>query len=182
MENTTKSINTHITEYLDYYLAHSNPRFAVMLNGDWGIGKTHLLRTYLSKHSSETYAYVSLYGLNSFSEIDELIITDVHPVLDGSLVKAIESLGKSTLAYFNLQTDLGRKLLFNRYKRPIYIFDDLERCGLAPEKVLGYINQFVEHENKRVIIIANEQEFGKNEKYLRYREKLIGKTLSVSSP
>ncbi|WP_194788385.1 P-loop NTPase fold protein [Pseudomonas sp. UFMG81] len=184
MDNTAVDINAHITDYLGYYLALPDPRFAVMLNGQWGIGKTHLIRAYLENSgvSTEDYTYISLYGVSTFNDIDELVIADVHPRLDGKVAKAIESLGKSTLAYFSLQTDLGRKLFFNKYKKPLYIFDDLERCGIEPDKVLGYINRFVEHEGKKAIIIANEQELDESNNYLKYREKLIGKTLSVSPP
>ena len=71
----------------------------------------------------------------------------------------------------------------------LYIFDDLERCEAPINKVLGYINQFVEHDDAKVIIVANEQEIGSagktddgsDEDYKRRREKLIGKTLEVQS-
>lgn len=38
------------------------------------------------------------------------------------------------------------------------IFDDLERCSIVIPNILGYINQFVENNGLKVIVIANEDE------------------------
>lgn len=40
----------------------------------------------------------------------------------------------------------------------IFIFDDLERCECPLKEVFGFLNELVEHENTKVIIIANEKE------------------------
>ena len=40
----------------------------------------------------------------------------------------------------------------------IFIFDDLERCDCSLNEVFGFLNELVEHENTKVIIIANEKE------------------------
>ncbi|WP_261373825.1 KAP family NTPase, partial [Yersinia massiliensis] len=42
--------NDNIKEYLHYYLnlAHS-PKFAVLINGPWGIGKTYLIKKYINQ-------------------------------------------------------------------------------------------------------------------------------------
>ena len=82
----------------------------------------------------------------------------------------------------NLKTDD----LFNIYRpESIYIFDDLERCGMPIEASLGYINSFVENNNCKVIIIGNEEEIvphADNQKkayYKSIKEKVIGKTLQM---
>ena len=71
--------------------------------------------------------------------------------------------------------------------KSILVFDDLERCSISLNVLLGYINSFVEHQELKVIIIANEEELqsveneiGKNKDlYRKIKEKLIGKTLKV---
>ncbi|QLL11147.1 P-loop NTPase fold protein [Pseudomonas chlororaphis] len=174
--------NQHIDDYLDYYLTRDEPpRYAVMLNGAWGVGKTYLLRSFLKDReiSSEQYTYVSLYGLTSTTEIDDRIFTDTHKFLDSAPAKLVESIGRSALSYVSVETDLSRKLFFKKFKKDIYIFDDLERCEIPINNVLGYINEFVEHKDKKVLIIANEKEIKKPESYQRIREKLVGKTLAV---
>ena len=40
----------------------------------------------------------------------------------------------------------------------IFVFDDLERCDCPLNEIFGFLNELVEHENTKVIIIANEKE------------------------
>ena len=51
--------------------------------------------------------------------------------------------------------------LFYKIEDFVLIFDDLERCNIQPNIVLGYINKFVEHKNCKCIIIANQKEISK---------------------
>ena len=46
---------------------------------------------------------------------------------------------------------------------------------------MGYVNHFVEHQSYKVILIANEEELEKTEKYTKIKEKLIGKTFEFIS-
>ncbi len=67
------------------------------------------------------------------------------------------------------------------------IIDDLERCAIPFNILLGYINSFIEQQGLKVIIIANEKEieciekdlYSNNKLYRKVKEKLIGKTLQV---
>lgn len=81
----------------------------------------------------------------------------------------------------------------------ILVFDDLERCPMKITNILGYINQFVESNGHKVITIANENEIRgykqkkdqgikegkstgkKTNKYLRTKEKLIGRTFLLET-
>tara|TARA_R100000935_G_scaffold1906_4_gene5763 strand:+ start:18206 stop:19888 length:1683 start_codon:yes stop_codon:yes gene_type:complete len=64
------------------------------------------------------------------------------------------------------------------------IFDDLERANLNANQLLGYINKFVEHEQKNVILIAHEDKLRckkkvKRNEYESIKEKVIGRTVSI---
>jgi hypothetical protein len=65
------------------------------------------------------------------------------------------------------------------------VFDDLERCRLDLDNVMGYINHFIEHQGLRVMIVANEEEIenggGSSKSYLRIKEKLVGKTFEIKA-
>lgn len=68
------------------------------------------------------------------------------------------------------------------------IFDDLERCTIAINDLLGYFNYFVEHQNLKIVIIADENKISRNiissEKVQAYdaiKEKVIGKSLTINS-
>ncbi|MBR3744155.1 MAG: hypothetical protein IKN31_03495 [Bacteroidales bacterium] len=68
------------------------------------------------------------------------------------------------------------KALGNR----ILVFDDLERCLVPTEQLFGILNQFTEHSNCKVILIANEEKLvakaGENAHYSQIKEKLVGQT------
>ena len=176
--------NQHIKDYLSYYLSFSMPpRFAVLLNGPWGIGKTFLVRGFVGSLAKDEFrhVYVSLYGLASLDEIDDAIFRSMYPVLENKGVqvggRALKTIGK----YFNIEMDLQAKEFLNRAGSDLYIFDDLERCKMPINSVMGYINGFVEHDGCKVIVIANEEEIEEVKEYRRIREKLIGKTFHIQS-
>lgn len=66
------------------------------------------------------------------------------------------------------------------WKRPI-LFDDFERIKMNSSDMLAYLNRYVEHLHKHIVIICNEDELDKNdEKFRKIREKVIGRQLSFS--
>jgi hypothetical protein len=198
------SINNHIKEYLNYYCDLSKaPEFAVLLKGQWGSGKTWFIEKYQKETatSQKRYLYISLYGVTSFSEIEDLFFQQLHPILSSPGMAITGKIAKGILKG-SLKIDLDRdakddgtwspqindinlpKYLKNTDKH-ILIFDDLERCNISIESLLGYINYFVEHKRLKVILIANEDELLNNsadmrEKYARIKEKLIGRILCLS--
>lgn len=188
-----KTKNPHVWEYLAYYLSlpHS-PHYAVLISGPWGIGKTYLVKEFLRQNADKTkkHVYVSLYGLSTVEEIDDALFQAAFPLLGGKVAKITGRLAKAGLKYVGVDSgDISIRDVMTKLNADLYIFDDLERCEAPINKVLGYINQFVEHDGVKVIIIANEQEIGSakkgedgsDEDYKRRREKLIGKTLEVQS-
>jgi hypothetical protein len=178
--------NKHIWDYLGYYLnlGHA-PGFAVLLSGPWGVGKTYLLKALLRKEFCDdpaSYVYVSLYGLSSIEEIDDALFQAAFPALTGTAAKVVGRLAKVGLKFLKVEpSEWDLKDFLNKFRATVYVFDDLERCEAPINKVLGYINQFVEHGSAKVIILANEKEISDGKDYTRRREKLIGKTLHVSS-
>jgi Cdc6-like AAA superfamily ATPase len=176
--------NRHVREYLSYYLSltHS-PQYAVMVSGAWGIGKTYLIKNFMQQHFSEEkkYVYVSLYGLTTLDEIDSVLLEGLYPALGWKVTKFGARLGKVWLKHIGLDPCFKISDLAQQIKAEVYVFDDLERCDAPINKILGYINQLVEHDGAKVILIANEEEITDTEVYLQRREKLIGKTLEVQS-
>jgi hypothetical protein len=178
--------NKHVWEYLNYYLGLGHaPCFAVLLSGPWGVGKTYLLKKFLKErfgNDAAKYVYVSLYGLSSIDEIDDALFQAAFPAFTGTTAKVAGRIAKAGLKFLKVDPgDWNIKDFLNKFEAKVYVFDDLERCEAPINKVLGYINQFVEHGDAKVIVLANEKEIGSDEDYTRRREKLIGKTLQVTS-
>ncbi len=198
MTQGSQSINSHIETYLDYYcgLSHA-PGFAILLKGKWGCGKTWFINKYREKLEQETKKclYVSLYGMISFSEIEDTFFQQLHPVLSSKGMaitgKILKGLLKGTLKIdldgdakddgsINIQIpEINLPDYLKNTDKSILIFDDLERCQIDIGDLLGYINYFVEHQGLKVILVANEDKLLENSNYKDIKEKLIGKTFDV---
>ena len=50
---------------------------------------------------------------------------------------------------------------FQKLDNLVIFFDDLERCNMNINTILGYINELVEHNDVKVVIIADESKIGK---------------------
>ena len=174
--------NSHVREYLSYYVSLPHPpNYAVMVKGPWGIGKTYLITQFLQQDvtQKERHVYVSLYGMTTTDDLDAAVLQAISPAPAAGAAKAGVRIGKALLKSVGMDSDPNVKDA-GKLKADLFIFDDLERCGAPINKIMGYINQFVEHDGCKVIIIANEKEIVDAE-YARRREKLIGKTLEVRS-
>lgn len=65
------------------------------------------------------------------------------------------------ISSINKKDFYGILKLYKKLNNYILIIDDLERCSLPIEEVLGFINDFVEHNKMKCILIANEDELCK---------------------
>ncbi len=183
-------LNEHIDRFLDYYCDLESPEYAVMLKGKWGSGKTYYINNFIKrlKEESREYVYISLYGVSSFEEVEDKFFEQLHPALSDKKMILGGKIFKDFLhGALNIEVDEEK----NEFKFPKYltdtqehilIFDDLERCSIPINEILGYLNNFVEHQYYRVIVLANEDEIKKDEQeYPVIKEKLIGKIFELKS-
>ena len=200
------SVNAHIHQYLISYLKRENPQYAVMLNGAWGFGKTLFIRKWKESIKSKDIKpiYVSLFGLQTIKEVNELINKELHPILTSKATKTIIKTAKvltgvaishklgNDESEMNYSIDLTSLLEIDNPKAvggKIIIFDDMERCHIPPHLLLGYINYFVEICKCHVILICNydklysweentvDQKY--KEEFRIFKEKTIGIELSI---
>ncbi len=131
---------------------------------------------------TKPYVLVSLYGLKSPEEIDDAMVTALHPWRDSDGFRIASSLAKAVLKHrtgFDIPKVKSSDLI-NRLSADLFVFDDLERCDIPIAQALGYINNLVERDGCKVIIIGNQEEIKDNADYLKGKEKLIGKILEIS--
>jgi KAP family P-loop domain len=203
MDSVQDSPNAHVKQYLEYYCEPKYfPKFAVLLKGEWGIGKTWFVDQYRKELEAKgrKVLYVSLYGLSSFSEIEFEFFRQLQPFLAskgmevvGKLLKGmlrtslkidLDGDGKDNASIISQLPDIDVSKYLSNVNESILIFDDLERCQIPLISVLGYINSFVEHQNLKVIIVANEDEVKKllpDDRYAETTEKIIGQILEIKS-
>ena len=170
-----------IIELLIEYITDERYMQAVLIDGDWGSGKTYFIREKLIKELQKTVLektkqyqsilYISLYGMENVSQIvDEINITALEHFFDKKLgdgrgEKISKSLNITSkllatgMKYFNLdQKDLPKISDLKKIENAIIIFDDMERCSVDVIELLGFINNLVEHSAIKVVIVANESE------------------------
>ncbi|WP_445500780.1 hypothetical protein [Microvirga sp. G4-2] len=177
-----ESSQSHLESYLAYYTSCKDPRYAVLVTGDWGTGKTFQVRKALP--DDKAY-YVSLFGLNSTDDIVAAVYAAMFPgkariknIADSIGEMSAEVSGLGSLAVSGLTSGLVGAFLRQEVStdKPI-IFDDLERCGLGPKETLGIINLYVEHHGCRVIVIAHDEKL--TEEFGETKEKIFGQTIRV---
>ena len=181
MEKDVSDPNEHVKDYLRYYLnINSAPRFAVLVSGKWGIGKTHLLREFLQAEKAK-YLYVSLNGISDVAEIDRALVHAMYPILDTKLANIAGKLTSTILKSRGYENDFKPEDIIKISSDLVCVFDDLERCKLPIEQTLGYLNNFVEHDGRRVLLIADESSLHSAPEFRLSKEKLIGKTQEIQS-
>jgi len=70
---------------------------------------------------------------------------------------------------------------FSSGNKFVIFFDDVERSGMDPKELLGYINHYVENQGQKVVLVANESELLSDESYTKTREKVIGPSVQVAT-
>lgn len=164
-----------------------------------------------NKEKSAKILYISLYGVATFDDIENEMFKQLCPILSsekmilatkiargvlkGTLKIDLDGDGKTDASISAQIPDIDLTKHLTNTNGFILIFDDLERASIDINKILGYINYFVEHNGYKAIIVANEDEILKNHPqintqeikpdsghfidYLRIKEKLIGKSFTI---
>ena len=171
MEDLVESILDYIrSDYTDY---------AIMINGEWGSGKTYFWNNKIKPKIESmqlngkryTAIYMSLYGISNLEEISKKIFIETTQLMDKNLKKYMDASGVKTIpeyaktgldmANFFGVTQNGDRINYAEFfstDDKVLCFDDLVRANVDVIDILGYINNFVEHDHIKTIIICNEKE------------------------
>ncbi|MEZ4948309.1 MAG: hypothetical protein R2784_02795 [Saprospiraceae bacterium] len=174
---------------LDEFLKLEKTSLALTINGKWGSGKTHYVQNkYIEQEQGEiNYFYVSLFGLKSPDEINSILFYQLLPFLSPKYEKFIEvGIGIANIAtkYFFKQEFIPKEIgdfdlkLLKKVQNGVIFFDDLERYSSLDsiDELLGRINNdFIQNNKFKVVFILNEDsQLNQNDKFLKYKEKIIG--------
>ena len=171
MEDLVESILDYVrADYTDY---------AIMINGEWGSGKTYFWNNKIrNKIDSLTFngkkyttIYMSLYGISNLEDISKKIFIETTQLMDKGIKKYMAANDKTTIpeyaktgldmAHFFGAKQVKDQMDYSQFfatDDKVLCFDDLERANVDVIDILGYINNFVEHDHIKTIIICNEKE------------------------
>lgn len=174
-----------IKEEILRYIKDQTYNYAVLIDGEWGSGKTYFVKKIIvpSINEQEKFSgtdravkYISLYGCKNIGDVQENIAwsfaenarqkiknkaswgNSADKISENALLSS-RKIGNAILEKF-----LPKNLLYQvasdwlNLGEFIFVFDDLERCECPINELFGFLNELIEHENTKVIIIANEKE------------------------
>ena len=204
-----------LVEIILDYVRRDYTDYAIMINGEWGSGKTYFWENKV-KNKIETLElngkryktiYMSLYGISNLEEISKKLFMETTQLMNKSVKKFVDSRAGTTIpeyaktgfdmanlfgvSQWNDKIDYGKLL---NVEDKVLCFDDLERANVDVIDVLGYINNFVEHDHIKTIIICNEKELANKLKnsnvemktfiatYILDKEGKIGKNDKLEKP
>lgn len=164
--------------------AEPGPGYGLLVDGPWGVGKTHQVRQIL-EHNRIEFGYLSLAGIGSIAELNSAIALACRPGTS-ALVRRFDWLaqrlpGGTPGDYVKLSSDMVSALArFNVRPDRLLVLDDVERCTIDIRDLVGVLNDLIEHKDARLVLIGNVEEIqaptaGKG--FAEIREKIIGRTV-----
>lgn len=194
--------NRHIVKYLNSYIKNENNKFAVMIDGEWGTGKSYFVEKYSEtrKDSKSKIHKVSAFGLSQISELENLILDSISGET-GVFKKAAKQIWANTRLGVNagpFETNISGAEVMELYKKnlntvveenknSLVIIDDFERTNINFGEMLGFCSRLIFENGLKVVFICNESklEYGSNDEqkkiYFEFKEKVIGKTFTIFS-
>ena len=176
MSTAKENIEQRLTEILQRYNA-----VCVVLDGEWGVGKTTFWKNFSNEKFKENSVYVSLFGKESIQEIKQEIGIQIY--------KRNEYISEFSEKAKNLGLDkvidevtpkLGSALIgcisfFKKenFKDVIICFDDFERISdkINLKDVLGLISEYKEQQNCHIVMILNRSKMTVSAKETQKEDK-----------
>ncbi len=171
-----ENIITYIKE--NYIKSKMEPQFAVLVKGDWGCGKTFLVKKILEEVYGAKYKdkviWLSVFGLSSIQQLRQKLFETIHPILTSKVAKFMfatvkAGLKASTSLDFNndQKDDLSFDLAIpdlekdengNEAKiKKLLIVDDIERCSIPISELFGFFSEEILDRKVRAIFISNDE-------------------------
>lgn len=203
----------NVLDEIKIYCKQKNTVGALLLTGKWGCGKTFFINDTLEQDKEFQNDFivirVSLFGETNVQAIDAKIKKEY--LLRRFPTKHRRSRVTKLYKLFNFSTKAIAKVIplfdainttlnvgwleFVQIKRfdnreIILVFDDLERCDMSLQEILGCLNEYVENQNLKTIIIGDEDKINRksiddgSEKkeqmtYSELKEKIFSRTIRL---
>lgn len=168
--------NKELDEFIKHYIEKDKTNSAILLTAPWGAGKSFYIQNelipFLSKEENGGYKciVVSLFGLNDLNEVSKalymesrlkLFANDSEKTATGKFIAKTIIKGVTSFLGVDLsKTDEEMQILYESVdlSGKLIIIEDLERSGIDIVEILGFVNNLVEQDKVKVLLVANEDE------------------------
>lgn len=165
------------------YVLDERKQQAILIDGDWGCGKTFFVNEKLIpalQEKSDIQVYkISLYGVSDTDTIQNMIyanwiekaLSDRTEKLGAAgkiMARSVGLFGKNALKAIEEKVGVGNSAseitdsildsTMGKKKQMVLIFDDIERCRIEIVELMGFLNNLSENSGYRLILVANEKE------------------------
>ena len=201
---------TELNEYIENYLVKDKSHRAIMMTAPWGTGKTYYIKNDLRKYFEDKdlgYVYVSLYGIKDLKELNKQLFMEINAknfaknTTGKSVLKIVgKTIIKGVASFFGVNLDQSPEDWQKLYdsvnlENKLIIFDDIERSQIDLIEFMGYVNNLVEDDGIKVLMVTNHEELLQYEqkdkdnkdytedtkKYIKIKEKTVGDTINFNS-
>ena len=166
--------NNEITQYIEHYIEKDKTKNAIMLSGDWGIGKSHYIQhelvPFLQTKKNVQCVVISLYGMNNVAEISKSIYLELRAkklqsqneiTATGKMMA--KTVWKGITSYLGIDLSCSEEDMQKIYESvnlsgKLIIMEDIERTQINILELLGYVNSLVEQDRIKVLLVVNEKE------------------------
>lgn len=161
-----------LNNYIKHYLEKDKTQSAIMLTGSWGSGKSYYIRNslvpFLTRDKKNRCVIISLYGMKDLSEISRSIYFELRMKPLQSKNEAFvfgkgvaKTVAKGVTSFFGVDISTSEEERRELYESvdlsdKLVIFEDVERSKIDILGLLGYINNLVEQDGVKVLIVASE--------------------------
>jgi hypothetical protein len=172
--------NDELNEYIKHYLEEDKTHSAIMLTAPWGTGKSYYIQNklmpFIDSDEEKRCIVVSLYGLKDLHEISKSIYLEIRAKAFAKKSEKLSTgklIGKTIIkgiaSFFNVDLSMKEEDLQKMYESidltgKLIILEDLERSNIDIIEIMGYVNNLVEQDGVKVLLVANEEEIIKEEK------------------
>ncbi|WP_149847144.1 P-loop NTPase fold protein [Paenibacillus sp. 37] len=152
---------------IENYLQSREINYALMIDQVWGAGKTYywnnMIVPYLNKEGMIP-CYITLNGVKTQEEFSSRM-----------------ALGFRQAVFLKSEPNPLEIEQYLDTEKLCLCIDDLERAEMEISNIFGHVNLYVEHKQIKTIFLCNEEKVKKTdlERYLDYKEKIIGKTIRL---
>lgn len=163
MSTTKENIEQRLTEILQ-----RDNAVCVVLDGEWGVGKTTFWKNFSAKNFDKNSVYVSLFGKESIQGIKQEISLKFYYKKNEAVSKILKKFIPAGIFSFFTKRFADNKiaefsliildsLYTNKYKDAIICFDDFERISdkINLKEILGLISEYKEQQNCHIVMILN---------------------------
>lgn len=180
------------------YIENPMDKYALLLNGNWGSGKTYAIKKIIEEYNKEKKKEKIIYvSFNGISNIDEVFykclirkkILEVDDEKNKTKSKSKEiskkvstlkgiKIAKGVIEHFS-GIDIDNifspfeYILTKSDEIDLVVLDDIERCNCPIDEIFGYVDRLLNNKIK-VLLISDIEKIEEKENYNEIKEKIIG--------